>query len=177
LLNSAKGCCHHGQWDAWLKRHFDGTSRHARRLMSLSREYPDPELVPAMSLSEALRALSGERRKCQPALPRVNERMSRIGAKTLLPRIEAIAQAAGEAVAVIRGEHLSKKSDLAKLAVRIRANASRLATMLAAMAGDDDGANTPSTPSIATDGLEPTPGEWPSFVRRQSPLNREHVVN
>jgi hypothetical protein len=101
LLYSAKDSCHHGEWDAWLKRHFDGTPRHARRLMLLAREYPDPEQLPVMSLSEALRALSGARKKCKPVLFRVNERLSTLGAKTLLPRVTAIAQTAGEAVAVV----------------------------------------------------------------------------
>ena len=54
LLQQAKGECRHGEWERWLKANYEGTSRHARRLVELSREYSDPNDVPAMSLREAL---------------------------------------------------------------------------------------------------------------------------
>ena len=58
LLQQAKGECRHGEWERWLKANYEGTSHHARRLVELSREYSNPNDVPAMSLREALRQLT-----------------------------------------------------------------------------------------------------------------------
>jgi hypothetical protein len=59
LLNQAKVICPYGQFEKWAKEHFEGSARHAQRLMLLAREYPDPKTLPHLSLREALRLISG----------------------------------------------------------------------------------------------------------------------
>ena len=60
MLAKAKQACRHGQFLNWLDEHFEGSPRHAQRLMLLAKTYPDPEAIPALSLSEALRLLAGK---------------------------------------------------------------------------------------------------------------------
>jgi hypothetical protein len=178
LLHSAKESCRHGEWDGWLRSHFDGSPRHARRLMELARAYPDPERLPEMTLSEGMRALTGATKKRKPTLPRVNGRLTPRGAKEAMGVIAPISAAAAQVAEMVKGEHLPRGCELARAVAKLRAAANRVASLLSAMAeAGDNGANAPLNPSIPTDGLEPAPWEWPSFVRRQSPLNRVHVVN
>ena len=74
LLARAKEICGHGQFLNWLKKHFEGSRRHAQRLMLLANAYPDPETIPALSLSEALRLLAGKESKQKSVL--AHERLS-----------------------------------------------------------------------------------------------------
>ncbi len=74
LLAKAKDACGHGQFLDWLNKHFEGSSRHAQRLMLLATAYPDPEAIPALSLREALRLLAGKEAK-QQTVP-AHERLS-----------------------------------------------------------------------------------------------------
>ena len=63
LLAMAKEACRHGQFLNWLKGHFDGSARHAQRLMQLAKAYPDPDKIPALSCDEALRLIAGKEAK------------------------------------------------------------------------------------------------------------------
>ncbi len=74
FLAEAKDACRHGQFLNWLDEHFEGSPRHAQRLMLLAKTYPDPETIPALSLSEALRLLAGKEPKQETVLAR--ERLS-----------------------------------------------------------------------------------------------------
>ena len=74
FLAEAKDACRHGQFLNWLDEHFEGSPRHAQRLMLLAKTYPDPETIPALSLSEALRLLAGKEPKEETVL--AQERLS-----------------------------------------------------------------------------------------------------
>ena len=63
VLAKAKQACRHGQFLNWLDEHFEGSPRHAQRLMLLAKTYPDPETIPALSLDEALRLIAGKEAK------------------------------------------------------------------------------------------------------------------
>ncbi len=144
LLHTAKSECRHGEWEPWLRNHFDGSARHAQRLMALAVAHPDPEALPAMSLSEALRALTGAQRKPKPALPRVNERLTPRGAKEALGVITP-AIAAGDALAaMLADEHLPGTCALARAVATLRRAAKEVGQLLQSMAGDDDGGDTPA---------------------------------
>lgn len=172
LLQSARESCRHGEWEGWLRSHFDGSPRHARRLMELARAYRDPEQLPGMTLSEALRALTGTPKKRKPALPRVSERLAPRGAKEAI-RVITPALAGAERVAeLVADEHLPRACELARAVAKLRAAAKQVAELLAAMA------TAPLNPSITTDGLEPAHWELQPFSGRgQFPWNREIVVN
>ena len=58
VLQRAKLACYLGKFGAWLKGHFKGSPRKAQRFIFLSSKYPDPERVPNMSWSAALKALT-----------------------------------------------------------------------------------------------------------------------
>ena len=60
LLETARQQCRHGEWERWLKAHYEGTPRHARRLVELAKEYRNPDDVPSLSLREALRLIAGK---------------------------------------------------------------------------------------------------------------------
>lgn len=144
LLHVAKSECRHGEWEPWLRSRFDGSARHAQRLMALAVAYPDPEALPGMTLTEALRALTGAQRKPKPALPRVNERLTPRGAKEALGVITP-AIAAGDALAaLVAHEHLPGTCALARAVAAMRRAAREVGRLLQAMAGaEDDGADTP----------------------------------
>ena len=60
LLETVRQQCRHGEWERWLKSHYEGTPRHTRRLVELAKEYPNPNDVPSMTLREALRLIAGK---------------------------------------------------------------------------------------------------------------------
>jgi len=163
LLHTAKSECRHGEWEPWLRGHFDGSARHAQRLMLLATAHPDPDALPAMTLSEALRALTGAQRKPKPALPRVNERLTPRGAKEALGVITP-AMAAGETLtAMLADEHLPGTCALARAVATLRRAARQVGQLLQAMAGDEDGVDTP-------DGDE----ELPALTARLDALAAKH---
>lgn len=144
LLHTAKSECRHGEWEPWLRGHFDGSARHAQRLMALAVAHPDPEALPAMTLSEALRALTGAQRKPKPALPRVNERLTPRGAKEALGVITPAIAAGDTLAAMMADEHLPGTCALARAVATLRRSAREVDGLLQAMAGDEDGGDTPA---------------------------------
>jgi hypothetical protein len=74
LLANVKQLCRHGEWVNWLKRHYQGSPRHAQNLMRLAKAYPHPEKVPDLSLRRAIRLLppNGPREKTVLARERLS---------------------------------------------------------------------------------------------------------
>ena len=66
ILTEAKEVLPHGEFQNWLKDHFEGSARHANRLMEVAVEYPGD--VPEISLREALKIIA-IRKKPKPAAP------------------------------------------------------------------------------------------------------------
>ena len=60
LLAKAKAACRHGEFLNWLEKHFEGSARHAQRLMLLAKIYPDPETIPALLINAVLRLIAGK---------------------------------------------------------------------------------------------------------------------
>ena len=74
MLAKAKQACRHGEFLNWLDENFEGSARHAQRLMLLAKTYPDPEAIPAFSLRKALRLLAGKEPREKTVL--AHERLS-----------------------------------------------------------------------------------------------------
>ncbi len=74
LLAKAKDACGHGEFLNWLDKNFEGSARHAQRLMQLAEAYPHPEAIRAFSLRKALRLLAGKEAKQETVL--AHERLS-----------------------------------------------------------------------------------------------------
>jgi hypothetical protein len=136
-LCRAKEHCRHGEFGPWIGCHFEGTKRLAEAYMALFRRYPSTADVPAMSLREALRALSGR----DAGAKRPMYAHERISPATLLILTEQVRDAAARIQTVMRSlsaEGCSPQHEAVRLARRMGAAISATRSYLAARAAADE---------------------------------------
>ena len=115
LLSRAKEICPHGEFQKWLKEHFEGSARHAQRLMTLAHEYPRPEDIPTLSLREALRLIAGRTNKDEKHL--AHQRLSRQTVQLALRGVTDLAKALeNKVIATLKIERVTAKHPAMKSA-------------------------------------------------------------
>ena len=121
LLQRAKGECRHGDFECWLKQHFEGSVRHAQRFMQLAAKYPSEAELPTLSLREALRMIAGR----QPAEIAVsaNERLSHETLEKVLFAVGRLSRAhARRVVSSLEIDGLTKRHAAMKHAKQIESS-------------------------------------------------------
>jgi hypothetical protein len=118
LLAKAKEDCRHGEFVNWLKIHFEGSERHARRLMRVARRYPDAEAIPTLSLNEALRLMTGKGPK--ENIERAQDRLSGETCATVLASLpEVLKLIDNRSIAPLELEGLTDRHPAMKAARKI----------------------------------------------------------
>ena len=136
VLAKAKQACRPGQFPNWLDEHFEGSPRHAQRLMLLAKTYPDPEAIPALSLSEALRLLAGKEPREKTAL--AHERLSGETCRDMLATFpEILKLIENRAIGPLELEGVTAQHPAMKAAKKLAADVRRLRGLVESLRGQE----------------------------------------
>ena len=130
-----------------MKRHYQGSPRHAQNLMRLAKAYPDPENIPDLSLRRAIRLLppNGPREKTVLA----RERLSGETCAVMLAVFPKVLKLIEErAISPLELEGVTAQHPAMKAAKRLAVDVRRLRQLVENLCSQKDATNRIQDPSV-----------------------------